>query len=280
MTEHAGSRWIQVLLIILLALLCVPLVVMYIWLLEAAFAKQTYGIIPSGFTLSNWRFLWEGFPNMPSIWRITFNTLIFASIVTVAEVFFSSLTGYALSRMKFPGRRIFLSFTLVLHAFPAVTLLIAIFYVLLVLGLYDTLLGVILVKAALELPLGVWIMKGFFDNISWDMEMSALVDGCSRFRAWWEVLIPNIRPGIAALSIFAFLSGWSEFLLPYIFTSSFENFTLSVMLKRLIGDFRFVDYGVLTAAGLYYMLPVLIFFIFTQEYLLNIYAGGTKGTQI
>ncbi len=280
MTEHAGSRWIQVFLIVLVALLCVPLVVMYIWLLEAAFAKQTYGIVPSGFTLSNWRFLWEGFKNMPSIWRITFNTLVFAAIVTVAEVFFASLTGYALSRMKFPGRRIFLSFTLVLHAFPAVTLLIAIFYVLLVMGLYDTLLGVILVKAALELPLGVWIMKGFFDNISWDMEMSALVDGCSRFRAWWEVLIPNIRPGIAALSIFSFLSGWSEFLLPYIFTSSFENFTLSVMLRRLIGDFRFVDYGLLTAAGLYYMLPVLIFFIFTQEYLLNIYAGGTKGTQI
>lgn len=280
MTEHAGSRWVQYLLIVIVALLCVPLVVMYLWLLESAFAKHTYGIVPSGFTLSNWRFFREGFTNMPSIWRITFNTLIFAAVVTVAEVFFASLTGYALSRMKFPGRRIFLSFTLVLHAFPAVTLLIAIFYVLLVMGLYDTLLGVILVKAALELPLGVWIMKGFFDNISWDMEMSALVDGCSRFRTWWEVLIPNIRPGIAALSIFAFLSGWSEFLLPYIFTSSFENFTLSVLLKRLVGDFRFVDYGLLTAAGLYYMLPVVLFFIFTQEYLLNIYAGGTKGTQI
>ena len=280
MTEHAGSRYAQFLLIVIVALLCVPLVVMYLWLVESAFAKTTYGIIPSGFTLQNWRFFWEGFANMPSIWRITFNTLIFATVVTVAEVFFATLTGYALSRMKFPGRRIFLSFTLVLHAFPAVTLLIAIFYVLLIMGLYDTLLGVILVKAALELPLGVWIMKGFFDNISWDMEMSALVDGCSRFRTWWEVLVPNIRPGIAALSIFAFLSGWSEFLLPYIFTSSFDNFTLSVLLKRLVGDFRFVDYGILTAVGLYYMLPVLLFFIFTQEYLLNIYAGGTKGTQI
>ena len=280
MTEHAGSRYAQFLLIVIVALLCVPLLVMYLWLVESAFAKTTYGIIPSGFTLENWRSFREGFANMPSIWRITFNTLIFATVVTVAEVFFATLTGYALSRMKFPGRRIFLSFTLVLHAFPAVTLLIAIFYVLLIMGLYDTLLGVILVKAALELPLGVWIMKGFFDNISWDMEMSALVDGCSRFRTWWEVLVPNIRPGIAALSIFAFLSGWSEFLLPYIFTSSFDNFTLSVLLKRLVGDFRFVDYGILTAVGLYYMLPVLLFFIFTQEYLLNIYAGGTKGTQI
>ncbi len=280
MTEHAGARWVRIIVILIVALLSLPLVTMYVWLVESAFSEITYGIVPHGFTLNNWRFLWEGFPNMPSIWRITWNTLLFAVVVTVLEVFFASLTGYALSRMKFPGRRLFLSLTLVLHAFPAVTLLIAIFYVLLVMGLYDTLIGVIMVKAALELPLGVWIMKGFFDNISWDLEMSALVDGCSRFRVWWEILLPNIKPGLAALSIFAFLSGWSEFLLPYVLTSSFNNFTLSVLLKRLIGDFRFVDYGLLTATGLYYMIPVLLFFIFTQEYLLNIYAGGTKGTQI
>ncbi len=280
MAEHAGSRIGQIILGIIVLLLSMPLLVMYIWLVESAFSQITYGIIPQGFTLSNWRFLWEGFTNMPSIWRITWNTLVFAVVVATIEVFIASLTGYALSRMKFPGRRMFLSLTLVLHAFPAVTLLIAIFYVLLVLGLYDTLVGVIMVKAALELPLGVWIMKGFFDNISWDMEMSALIDGCSRLRTWWEILLPNIRPGIAALSIFAFLSGWSEFLLPYIYTSSFENFTLSVLLRRLVGDFRFVDYGLLTATGLYYMMPVLLFFIFTQEYLLNIYAGGTKGTTV
>ena len=278
MVDHAGSRVFQILLVVIIVLISLPLVLMYIWLFEAAFAKQTFGIIPSGFTLGNWRFLWEGLKNMPSIWRITFNTLVFAGVVTVIEVFIASLTAYALSRMKFPGRRVFLSLTLVLHAFPAVTLLIAIFYVLLTLHLYDRLVGVILVKASLEMPLGVWMMKGFFDGISWDMEMSALIDGCSRFRTWWEILLPNIKPGIAALSIFAFLSGWSEFLLPYIFTTSFDNFTLSVLLKRLIGDFRFVDYGVLTAVGLYYMLPVLLFFIFTQEYLLDIYAGGTKGT--
>ncbi len=280
MTEHAGSRIAQIILFSIVALISLPLFVMYLWLVESAFARITYGIVPYGFTLQNWRFFWEGFKNMPSIYRITLNTLVFAVVVTFIEVFIASLTGYALSRMKFPGRRLFLSLTLVLHAFPAVTLLIAIFYILLMLHLYDRLIGVIMVKAALELPLGIWIMKGFFDNVSWDMEMSALIDGCSRFRAWWEIILPNIKPGIAALSIFAFLSGWSEFLLPFIFTSSFENFTLSVLLKRLVGDFRFVDYGLLTAVGLYYMLPVLLFFIFTQEYLLNIYAGGTKGTTV
>jgi len=214
---------------------------------------------------------------MPSIWRITANTLAFAIMVAIIEVGIAAATGYALSRLSFPGRKGFLSLTLILHAFPSVTLLIAIFYVLKMLKLYDTLIGVILVKASLELPLGTWIMKGFFDNVSWDIEMAALIDGCSRLRTWWQVILPNIKPGIAALSIFAFLSGWSEFLLPYIFLTSFNNWTLSVLIKRLIGDFRFVDYGLLTAVGLFYIVPVLFFFIFTQEYLLNIYTGGVKG---
>jgi len=262
---------------VILTLITAPIIVSYGWLFMSSFAKRTEGLKPYGFTLNNWRFLWEPLPNMPSIWRITANTLAFALVVTVIEVGIAAATGYALSRLHFPGRKGFLSLTLILHAFPSVTLLIAIFYVLRLLKLYDTLLGVILVKASLELPLGTWIMKGFFDNVSWDIEMAALIDGCSRFRTWWQVIIPNIRPGIAALSIFAFLSGWSEFLLPYIFLTSFDNWTLSVLIKRLIGDFRFVDYGLLTAVGLFYILPVLFFFIFTQEYLLNIYTGGVKG---
>lgn len=263
----------------LLTVITLPIIISYAWLFMSSLAKRTEGLKPYGFTLANWRFLWDPsvLQNMPSIWRITLNTLAFALLVTVIEVGIAAATGYALSRLHFPGRKWFLSLTLILHAFPSVTLLIAIFYVLNALKLYDTLLGVILVKASLELPLGTWIMKGFFDNVSWDIEMAALIDGCSRFRTWWQVILPNIKPGIAALSIFSFLSGWSEFLLPYIFLTSFNNWTLSVLIKRLIGDFRFVDYGLLTAVGLFYIIPVLFFFIFTQEYLLNIYTGGVKG---
>lgn len=170
-----------------------------------------------------------------------------------------------------------MSLTIVLHAFPSVTLLIAIFFVLRTLGLYDRLLGVILVKVALELPLGIWLMKGFFDTVSWDVEMAALVDGCSRFRIWLRIMLPLIKPGIAALAIFAFISGWNEFLLPYIFLPTSTNQTLSVFLQGLSGDIGRVDYGLLTAVGLFYALPTLLFFIFTQRYLLRIYSGGVKG---
>jgi inositol-phosphate transport system permease protein len=158
-----------------------------------------------------------------------------------------------------------------------VTLLIAIYFVLRSLQLYNTIQGVMLVKVALELPLGMWLMKGFFDNVPWDIERAAMVDGASRFRIWWQIVLPLIRPGIAALAIFSFISGWNEFLIPYTFILNRQQATLAVYLQQLVGDSRFVDYGQVAAIGLFQLLPVVLFFLFTQRYLLSIYAGGVKG---
>src|SRR5690606_10191279 len=197
-----------------------------------------------------------------------------------------------LSRISFPGRRTFLATTLILHAFPSVTLLIAIYFVLRwiggipVLGRglpliggfgYNTLGGVILVSVALELPLGIWLMKGFFDQVSWDMERAALIDGCSRFRAWWQIVMPMIKPGIAALSIFSFISGWNAFLIPYTFLTAQEQSTIAPYLRGLVSETVPVNYSEVAAVGLFQLIPVLIFFLFTQEYLLSIFGGGSKG---
>jgi inositol-phosphate transport system permease protein len=136
---------------------------------------------------------------------------------------------------------------------------------------------VILVSVALELPLGIWLMKGFFDQVSWDMERAALIDGCSRLRAWWQIVMPMIRPGIAALAIFTFISGWNAFLIPYTFLTSQEKSTIAPYLNGLLGPTSPVNYSEVAAVGLFQLIPVLLFFIFTQEYLLNIFGGGSKG---
>ncbi len=261
----------------LLLLLSSPLLVGYAWLLIATFSRRTYGLTPEGLTLQNWRFLWSFDNWRDSVWGVTFNTLLLAISLAVVVVLLSALAGYALSRLDFTGRRSFMSLTLILHAFPSVTLLIAIYFVLRTLGLYNTLRGIILVKVALELPLGIWLMKGFFDGVPWDIERAAMVDGASRFRMWWEIVLPLIRPGIAALAIFSFISGWNEFLIPYTFTLDRQQATLAVYLQQLVGDTRLVDYGLVATIGLFQLLPVLLFFLFTQRYLLSIYAGGVKG---
>ncbi len=262
---------------LLLLLLTSPLLIGYAWLLIATFARRTFGLVPSAWTFDNWQFLWNFENWRNSIWGVTLNTFLLAAGLAVVVVILSALAGYSLSRLDFIGRRSFMSLTLILHAFPSVTLLIAIYFVLRELRLYNTIGGVILVKVALELPLGMWLMKGFFDNVPWDIERAAMVDGARRFRIWWQIVLPLIRPGIAALAIFSFISGWNEFLIPYTFVLDRQQATLAVYLQQLVGDARFVDYGQVAAIGLFQLLPVLIFFLFTQRYLLSIYAGGVKG---
>ncbi len=273
----------------LLGLLTLPVIIGYIWIFISTFSRTTYGLEPQGkLTFANWSFLWED----PKIWQVTLNTFILAVGQTVGVVLVSSLAGYALSRLNFPGRKSFLAMTLILHSFPAVTLLIAIYFVLrwisqipvlgngipLIGGFgYNTLGGVIMVQLALQLPLGVWLMKGFFDNVSWDMQRAALIDGCSHFRAWWQIVMPAIRPGIAALVIFTFITGWGAFLIPYTFIADQQNSTLAAYVRSLEGDTSPVNYSTIAAVGLFQLIPVMVFFIFTQEYLMNIFAGGSKG---
>ncbi len=260
-----------------LMVLTAPIIVLYGWLLLASFSVTITGLVPHGLTLANWRFLWQTLPNEANAWVAAGNSLTFAVTVAVLEVLVGAMAAYALSRLTFPGRGLFLGSTIVLHSFPSVTLLIAIFLILRALGLYDRLAGVILVKLALDLPLGIWIMKGFFDAVPWDVEMAALVDGYSRIRVWWKVMLPLIRPGLFAFAIFAFLSGWNEFLLPYVLLPSQDSQTLSVLMASLSGEERFADYGLVTALSVFYILPAVAVFALTQRYLLRIFSGGVKG---
>jgi len=273
-----------------------PIFLVFLWLVITTFSARTEGLESLGWTLSNWSFLWKSpfGPNFPSIWLATLNTFLLATVMTTIVVFVSSMSAYALSRMKFAGRKGFLSATLILHAFPSVTLLIPIYFILrwitkipiigkglpLIGGFgFNTIGGVALVMVAFQLPFGIWIMKGFFDNISWDMERSALIDGASRFQVWWKILMPNIKPGIAALSIFAFISGWNAYLIPFTFTVGRAGKTtvLSVYLQNFMSESVMTEWNMVAAVGLFQLIPVLIFFFFTQEALLNIYGGGAKG---
>lgn len=264
-----------------LGLTTLPVILMYLWLLLRSFFEQMkYGFIPVHFTLENWRFLWSsvehGGSPLPSIWTATWNSFVFSGTLTILEVIIGVMAGYALARIEFPGRQALMKTTLLLHAFPSVALLIAVYYILNFMGLFDSLFGVVLVKTALQIPMTAWIVKGFFDDVPWDVEWAGLIDGCSRLKVWFSIVLPLIKPGIAAVSIFSFLSGWSEFLLLYTFILSDENVTLSSYLQRLISDPNLVNYGLLSAVSLFYMLPVLLFFVFTQKSLMQVSAGGGK----
>ena len=287
------ARWTPYLI---LGFTLVPFLVGYLWLIIATFSTRTHGLfpvdasgVPGGWTLNNWSFLTGSTVGVQSvnIWSVTLNSLVIAVGMTIASLIICSMAGYSLSRMHFPGRRIILSMTLILHGFPAVTLLIPIFLVLLNLGSlpiignlvgYNTVGGIALVMVAFELPLGVWLMKGFFDNVPWDMERSALIDGASRWRTFWEIILPQIRPGLLALGIFSFIGGWNAYLIPATYSVGTGLANLPVYIRQLTGDLNPVNWNQVAAVGLFQLIPIFCFFIFAQEYLLNIYAGGTKGS--
>ncbi|MDI9484775.1 MAG: carbohydrate ABC transporter permease [Bacillota bacterium] len=256
-----------------------PLVLGYGWLILNSFTdKLVYGIVPQGFTIKNFRFLWE-LPSRyyPDLWRTTWNTFLLAMGMTAIMILVATPTAYVISRMKFPARGFLLAMTLILHSFPGVTLLISLYYVLRTLNLLNSLVGVFLVKAGLMLPLGIWIMKGFFDGVPWDVEMSGLVDGATRMQTLVKIVLPQVKPGIAAMAIFSFINGWSEYIYVITFIQTKESWTLSSYVNSIIGDFQFIDYGLLSATALFYIAPVLLFFIFTQKYLMAVTVSGSKG---
>jgi len=266
-------------IIVILTLLSVPLLVMFSFQIIDVFTNPAPGSIwPQSFTIEHWRFLWEKpATGRNSIWTVTLNTFIFASSTAIIVTSLSLTSAYALSRLNFPARKMFLGGLIMLHAFPTITLIIAIFLILQFLGLFNTLLGVILVKSALELPFGVWIMKGFYDTVPWEIEMAGVTDGASRFTVWYKLVLPQIHPGIAALMIFSFLSGWSEYILPLVLAPGSEAQMLSTYLSALILDDAKPDFNLFKSVGTFYAIPVILIYLIFQKTLMNIYGGGSKG---
>jgi inositol-phosphate transport system permease protein len=265
--------------VLILSLVSLPLLIMFVFQVVDTFTNPYPGSIwPQSFTIEHWRFLWEEpEPGRASIWGVTWNTFVFASTTAMAVTAISLTSAYALSRLNFPARRFFLGGLIILHAFPTITLIIAIFLILQFLGLYDSLVGVILVKSALELPFGIWIMKGFYDNVPWEIEMAGVQDGASRFTVWWKLVLPQVQPGLSAILIFSFLSGWSEFVLPLVLAPGNEAQVLSTYLSALISDDTKPDFNLFKSVGMFYAIPVILIYLVFQKKLMNIYGGGTKG---
>ena len=239
--------------------------------------------------VDNFRFLWRADfveelrskatsgAQFPSVWNAFFNSLALAVSQTVIILVVASLAGYYISRFAFRGRDAFLQGLLVLHAFPAMTLIIPIFLMLHWIGLLDTIIGVMLVLAAIELPFYVFVMKGFFDGVPWDIEMSAMTDGATRRQAFRLVVLPQVRFGLIAVGVFAFIRAWEEYIFVRTFLIENKNWVMSLYLFWVSDDVMGVDYGIVAAVAVFYVLPSLLLYVFCQKYLTQMTIGGIKG---
>lgn len=239
--------------------------------------------------LDNYSFLWRrdfvetlrraatAKGQFPSVWTALANSLLVAGLQTVIVTVAATLSAYYLSRFDFRGRSAYLQGLLILHAFPAVTLVIPIFLMMHVIGLLDTLTGVILVIAALELPFFIFVMKGFFDAVPWDIEMSAMTDGATRRQAFRMVVLPQVSTGLIAIAVFAFIRGFEEYIFVRTLLIEDSRWVMSLFLFWVSDDVMGVDYGIVAAVSVFYVIPPLLLYMFCQKYITQMTLGGIKG---
>lgn len=268
------KEWIAILV---MALLVLPILFIYLTFFKSAFFDTA-----GNPTLTNFQFLYQPIALSQTviqpIGKPLWNSIVFTAIVTIAEVAVACMAGYALSRMEFHGKKAITYSLLILRLFPGVLLLIGVLYVLMALKVVNSMLGVILVAIALRLPGSTFIIRNFFDAVPNDIENSALVDGCNRFTAFFQVIIHMVKPGFASVSLFSFMSAWSNYLLFNVLIFDSKTPVLSTYIRVLSrNDQMIADYGVFAAMALIYMLPVLAFFFVSQKQLMKGNIGGGKG---
>ncbi|PLR78829.1 carbohydrate ABC transporter permease [Bacillus sp. V3-13] len=271
--NRVSDSWLKVFCVTVLTIFSLILLSIYLGMFLFAFSDIKGGF-PAGFTINNWKFLFE--PNLvvgtftfPSVWTIFYNTLVIALGSMLIEVGVSLLSGYALSKGRFPGKDLLMQSTLFTRALPSITTLIASFYMLKTVGLLDTLFGTILIKGLAEVGLSTWIIKGFFDEIPKEIDRAAEIDGTSNFKKFFAIYVPYIWPGIAAITLFAFLNGWGEYILVSTFTYDSSKITFPIILNSLLdmNSTASVNYGFIMTLATFYMVPAMLLYLFSQKYI-------------
>jgi len=240
---------------------------------DAEATQDALGLIPDTVTFAAYERLFGDVP-FP-LWAG--NTVMISTIVTIGRVFFDSLAGYALSRLKFRGRAFVFAAFIAILSVPGVVLLIPRFLILQQLGLYDTYGGMII--PLLSTAAGVFIMKQFFDSIPVSVEEAARIDGASTFRTYWTIVLPMARPALITLFILSFQGSWNELGHFIVSRQSPELNTLTTGVASLVsGQLGSGNqFPLQLAAAVLMTIPVAVLFFIFQKRIMNTTGGAEKG---
>jgi len=240
----------------------------------SVYGRRDDGIV--GFTAENYQRLatfGEGLPTYLG------NTLIVVAITVVGTLLVSVLGGYAFARFQFIGKNLLFVGALAILMVPHATILIPLYVLLGKVGLTNSLLGLGLVLIMFQLPFSLFMMRNSFESVPRELDEAALVDGCSALSALTRILLPAVLPGIVTVALFAFLTGWNEFISALILINDGDKYTLPVALVSLQqGDWGAIDFGGLQAGVVVSALPCLVLFLVLQRaYMSGFTAGAIKG---
>ncbi|WLW55603.1 sugar ABC transporter permease [Streptomyces sp. YU58] len=204
-------------------------------------------------------------------------TLIVVLGTTLIGVVISATTGYAVSRMRFPGYRKFMWVLLVTQMFPVAVLMVPMYQILSDLQLIDTYLGLILVYCTTTIPYCAWLMKGYFDTIPFEIDEAGRVDGLTPFGTFARLILPLARPGLAVAAFYSFLTAFGEVAFASTFMLSDTKYTFAVGLQTFVSEHD-AQRNLMAATAVLIAIPAAAFFYFVQKNLVTgLTAGGTKG---
>jgi len=203
------------------------------------------------------------------------NSIIVSSAATVLSALFGSLMAYSLARYNTGGQH--LSFWVLSQRFlPPIAIVLPVFLIYRNIGIYDTHIGLILAYTVFTLPVSVWMMYAYFRQMPRSLEEAALVDGCTRWRAFWTVAVPLAAPGIVAAAVFAFIACWTEFFFALLLTSR-NAFTLPTVFRAFIG-FQGAQYGEAAALAIVSLGPSIVLGVLAQRHLVRgLTLGAVRG---
>lgn len=250
------------------------------------------GIIPSDFSLDNWKYL-LGVPYASAsgelvlspypILKWLLNSIKVSLISAFLMLMFSTTAAYSLSRFKFVGKEVSLMFLMVMQMFPNMMAMIAFYFMLDFIGRgipglgIDTHGGLILIYLG-GTPFNIWLLKGYFDSLPKSIEESARMDGCTHFQAFYKIVLPLCTPMLAVIGLLTFISTFSDFILPSILLKSQEQMTFAVGIQIFISESFASRWGQFAAASMLGALPVSLLFFSIHRYIVEgLSHGGVKG---
>ena len=249
-----------------------------IWVILSSF-KTNQEILSNGLSLpGQWNF--DGYRQaleMAPIFQYFLNSLVVTILSTALNVLALSMAGYVFAKKQFRGKNLLFGILSLSMVIPTTALLSPIYVTITKLGLYDTKAALVLVYAALSMPISLMILRSTFAGVPKELEEAACIDGAGFLRTFFSVMMPCARGGIASASVLAFLEGWNEFTFALLLTSSGNVRTLPLSLSYFTSQFSF-NYTAMFAAITIAVIPsILVFTIFSEQVNASIVAGSVKG---
>ncbi|MGB5091496.1 MAG: carbohydrate ABC transporter permease [Nitrososphaeraceae archaeon] len=250
-----------------------------IWVLSTSFKPNQEAIsfppklLPDAPTLDNYLFVLTN----PNLVTSLFNSLLVSIGGTGLSVAVSALAAYAFARFEFKGKNLLMSTILGLFMIPVVINIIPLYIMLANVGLLNSLLALVLTFQILIIPLNIFLLKNYFETIPKELEEAALIDGCSKLRALWHIIVPMSIPGFLIAAILSFRFSWNEFVLPIVLSNKPDVMVFQVALYQFISLYR-IDWGYLTAGINIALIPVVVLMLISQKRMIRgLTLGAVRG---